>query len=261
MGIQVRKILSQIKSLIQKGNIKFGYNKMRKDELLKNYPSIQKVKKEFRWSSKISINKGLKKPLSFMKKNKKPLVSIIMNCFNGEKFLKKSLRSVLNQSYKNWELIFFDNISTDRSIKIVKNFNDKRIKIFQSKKKHLKLYHARNEAIKHSKGKFIAFIDCDDWWKNNKLKKQINLFKKDKSIDIVYTNLFIFNNSKKKSTIFSNDQLKSGLIVEELLKSYKIFILTVLAKRKIFQEKMFNKKYDIIGDFEFFIRKSFKYNW
>ena len=69
-----------------------------------------------------------------MKKNKKPLVSIIMNCFNGEKFLKKSLRSVLNQSYKNWELIFFDNISTDRSIKIVKNFNDKRIKIFQSKK-------------------------------------------------------------------------------------------------------------------------------
>ena len=195
-----------------------------------------------------------------MKKIKKPLVSIVMNCFNGEKFLKKSLRSVLNQSYKNWELIFFDNISTDRSIKIVKNFNDKRIKIFQSKK-HLKLYHARNEAIKHSKGKFIAFIDCDDWWKNNKLKKQINLFKKDKSIDIVYTNLFIFNNSKKKSTIFSNDQLKSGLIVEELLKSYKIFILTVLAKRKIFQEKMFNKKYDIIGDFEFFIRKSFKYNY
>ena len=54
--------------------------------------------------------------------------------------------------------------------------------------------------------------------------------------------------------------MKSGLIVEELLKSYKIFILTVLAKRKIFQEKMFNKKYDIIGDFEF-LRKSFKYNY
>ena len=62
---------------------------MRKDELLKNYPSIQKVKKEFRWSSKISINKGLKKTIKFYEKNKKPLVSIIMNCFNGEKFLKK----------------------------------------------------------------------------------------------------------------------------------------------------------------------------
>ena len=90
-----------------------------------------------------------------MKKNKKPLVSIIMNCFNGEKFLKKSLRSVLNQSYKNWELIFFDNVSTDRKYKNCQNFNDKRIKIFQSKK-HLKLYHARNEAIKHSKGKIYS---------------------------------------------------------------------------------------------------------
>ena len=183
-----------------------------------------------------------------------------MNCFNGEKFLKKSLSSVLIQSYKNWELIFFDNMSTDKSVKIVKNLNDKRIKIFKSKK-HLKLYHARNEAIKHSKGKFIAFIDCDDWWKKNKLKKQINLFEKDKSIDLVYTNLFIFNNSKKNSTIFSNEKLKSGLIFQELLKNYKIFILTVLAKRKIFHKKMFNKKYDIIGDFDFFIRKSFKYHY
>ena len=99
-----------------------------------------------------------------MKKIKKPLVSIIMNCFNGEKFLKKSLQSVLVQTFKNWELIFFDNRSTDKSLKIVKNFNDKRIKIVKSKK-NLKLYHARNEAIKISRGKFIAFIDCDDWWK------------------------------------------------------------------------------------------------
>ncbi|MAJ86280.1 MAG: glycosyl transferase family 2 [Candidatus Pelagibacter sp.] len=193
-----------------------------------------------------------------MKKIKKPLVSVVMNCFNGEKFLKKSVHSVLMQTFKNWELIFFDNRSTDKSLKIVKNFNDKRIKIVKSKK-HLKLYHARNEAIKISKGKFIAFIDCDDWWKKNKLKKQLNLFTKDKAIDLVYTNLYIYNNAKKKSSIFSNDKLKSGFLFRELLKSYKIFILTVLAKREVFQKKMFNQHYDIIGDFEFFIRKSFKY--
>ena len=171
-----------------------------------------------------------------MKKIKKPLVSIVMNCFNGEKFLKKSVQSVIMQSFKNWELIFFDNRSTDKSLKIVKNFNDKRIKIVKSKK-HLKLYHARNEAIRSSKGKFIAFIDCDDWWKKNKLKKQINLFKRDKAIDLVYTNLYIYDNAKKKNSIFSNDKLKSGFVFRELLKSYKIFILTVLAKREIFQKK------------------------
>ena len=107
---------------------------MRKDELLKNYPNIQKVRKEFNWSSKFSIKKGLRHTIKFYEKIKKPLVSIVMNCFNGEKFLKKSVQSVIMQSFKNWELIFFDNRSTDKSLKIVKNFNDKRIKIVKSKK-------------------------------------------------------------------------------------------------------------------------------
>ena len=58
-----------------------------------------------------------------------------MNCRNGEKYIKKSLDSILNQSYKNWELVFFDNKSSDDSIKIVKKFNDKRIKFYSSKKR------------------------------------------------------------------------------------------------------------------------------
>ena len=66
---------------------------------------------------------------------KEPLVSIIMNCHNGEKYLKKSVSSIINQSYRNWELIFWDNKSSDNSAKILKNFKDKRIKYFYSKKK------------------------------------------------------------------------------------------------------------------------------
>ena len=61
-------------------------------------------------------------------KNKKALISIIMNCRNGEKYLAKSLKSVINQSYKNWELIFWDNNSRDNSRNIIKNIEDKRIK-------------------------------------------------------------------------------------------------------------------------------------
>ena len=62
-----------------------------------------------------------------------PKVSIIMNCHNGEKYLKKSISSVINQTYKNWELIFWDNKSTDRSEKIFKDFKDKRLRYFKSK--------------------------------------------------------------------------------------------------------------------------------
>ena len=73
-----------------------------------------------------------------MKKNSKkfstPLVSIIMNCHNGERYLAQSITSVLSQTYKNWELIFFDNKSNDQSKKILKTFLDKRIKYFKSKK-------------------------------------------------------------------------------------------------------------------------------
>ena len=112
-------------------------------------------------------------------KSKKNLVSIIINCYNGEKYLKHSLRSVLKQSYKNWELIFYDNLSTDKSKSIIqkKIKKDKRIKYFKSKQ-FLNLYEARNRAIDKSKGNYICFLDTDDFWDKNKLKVQIDYIKK-----------------------------------------------------------------------------------
>ena len=95
-----------------------------------------------------------------------PLVSIIMNCHNGEKYLKESLNSIVNQTYKNWELIFFDNNSNDNSKKILSSYeNDQRIKYFKSIE-FLKLYDARNKAIEQAKGEYITFIDTDDLWIN-----------------------------------------------------------------------------------------------
>ena len=97
-----------------------------------------------------------------------PLISIIMNCFNGEEFLKDSIDSVISQTYQNWELIFYDNCSKDNSKKIFDSFNSKKFKYFKSKRK-LKLYEARNLAFKKAKGKYISFIDVDDIWLKTKL--------------------------------------------------------------------------------------------
>ena len=78
-----------------------------------------------------------------MKKNKKkPLVSILMNCYNVEKFIHKSIKSILLQSYKNFELIIFDDASKDQTLKVIKSFKDKRIKFFKNKK-HLGLGKSR----------------------------------------------------------------------------------------------------------------------
>ena len=100
-----------------------------------------------------------------------------MNCFNGEKYLYKSISSVIGQSYKNWELIFWDNNSTDNSKKIFDKFNDKRMKYYRSNK-YIKLYKARNEAIKKSTGDYITFIDTDDFWVKKKIEKHIYCFQK-----------------------------------------------------------------------------------
>ena len=130
-------------------------------------------------------------------KIKPKLVSIILNCYNGEKFLNEALLSIKKQSYKNWELIFWDNRSKDNSKKILQSFKSKKFKYFAAKK-HTTLYEARNLAVKMASGEYIGFIDADDTWEKNKLKKQIKLFK-DKNVADDYGNLWIKNEKKKKT--------------------------------------------------------------
>ena len=106
---------------------------------------------------------------------KLPLVSVIINCYNGEKYLRQAIDSVLSQSYKNFEIIFWDNQSTDASAELVQSFNDSRIKYFLSPN-HTVLYGARNQAVQKASGDFLSFIDCDDIWSREKLERQLRLF-------------------------------------------------------------------------------------
>ena len=137
---------------------------------------------------------------------KQKLVSIILNCFNGEKYLKDALESVLNQTYNNWELVFWDNKSKDGSKKILDLYKSEKLKYYRSNV-HTSLYEARNLAIKECKGEFIAFIDADDYWEKDKLEKQIKLFE-NKNVGVVYGNLWIYNEKLKKKNIFKQKIIK-----------------------------------------------------
>ena len=81
-----------------------------------------------------------------------------------------------SQSFQNWELIFFDNFSSDNSKEILLNYNDKRIKYFRSHEK-VELYKARNLAIKKCQGDYVCFLDTDDLWSIDKLEKQLEFLK------------------------------------------------------------------------------------
>ena len=104
-----------------------------------------------------------------------PLVSILMNCYNGEKYLEVALKSVFDQTYKNWELVFWDNLSSDKSEEILKRFKDPRVKYFKSDI-HTSQYEARNKGIEKCEGDILAFLDVDDFWLPEKLEQQIKLF-------------------------------------------------------------------------------------
>ena len=105
------------------------------------------------------------------KKNK---VSIITPVYNCENFIEQTIKSVLNQTYANWEMLLVDDCSLDNSAKIIKKYSkkDKRIKCFKLKENSGAAV-ARNKALEESKGRFIAYLDADDIWTKDKLEKQV----------------------------------------------------------------------------------------
>ena len=136
------------------------------------------------------------------------LVSIIIPYFKKKNYIKSTINSVLNQKFKNFEiLIVYDdaNKSELNVLKKIKN-KEKRIRIIVNKK-NIGAGFSRNKAIKSSKGKYIAFIDADDLWKPKKLQKQI-LFMKKKNIDISHTSYSIINEMNKKISIRKARNLK-----------------------------------------------------
>jgi len=189
-----------------------------------------------------------------LNKERPPLVSIIMNCHNGEKFLDDSLKSIFNQTYQNWELIFWDNVSTDKSPVILKKYKDQRIRYFLAKKFE-KLYKARNLALEKTSGEYICFLDTDDLWNEDFIEKHLEKIK-ELNCNIAYSKFFIQNEINNKKYINEIKKLPSGFITIDLLKKYTIGINAILLNKKIFKKFKFENNYNIIGDFDFFLKLS-----
>ena len=159
----------------------------------------------------------------------KNLVSVIMNCYNGEEYLENSLKSVIMQKYNNWELIFWDNQSTDNSKKIFDSFSNKNFKYYLSEK-HTSLYEARNLACEKANGEYIAFIDCDDEWHNDFLSQR-EIFFENKFYDYSYSNSCLFFEKSNKKILHANKKLLNGLIYDFLAKDYLVTISSLVIKK------------------------------
>jgi len=195
------------------------------------------------------------------KVNKNNLVSVIMNCFNSEKYIELSIKSVLKQTYTNWELIIWDNCSTDNTSKIIGKFNDKRILYFRANE-HNSLGFARNQALKKTNGKFIAFIDSDDIWLSRKLEIQINFIERNKGINFVYSNHYVIDENGKRVFRFDLWKKPTGKIFHSILRRNNTYILTVLFESSFIklENNLFDTNLELIEELEFFTRLLRKYN-
>ena len=166
--------------------------------------------------------------------------------------LKEAINSILNQSYENFEIIFWDNQSTDKSADIIKSFTDKRIKYYYAPS-HTSLYKGRNEAVQRCTGSAISFLDCDDIWTNNKLELQVQLYNQGcKFIYGAYENI----NSTGERIDGSSGELYEGKITNNLLKRNPLSIGCVLIDRELLIKNKFDDYYDLLGDYDLWVRLS-----
>mgnify|MGYP000433415759 CR=1 FL=1 len=190
------------------------------------------------------------------------LISIIMPNYNGGKYIGSSINSVINQTYRNWELIIVDDCSTDNSAPIIENYsqNDNRIKSIILENNSGTPGVPRNKGLERAKGEFIAFLDSDDIWHPQKLKIQVNFLLKHVA-DFCFTQVLPFKNDSEYKLRFIKkinpkeitfNTLNHGrLLYKNIIKSGS----SVLVKEKTIGTVRFNEdpKYKGIEDYLFWL--------
>lgn len=196
----------------------------------------------------------------------KGLVSIITPVYNGQDFLDRSIKSVLAQTYENWELLLIDDGSSDNSVQIIKYYlEDNRIKLLRNQS-NSGIPTTRNKGIENSTGEFIALLDQDDEWLPHKLEKQVNKFLEiDDSFGLIYSNVEVRTDqgilADQKKEIEPEASIQSNL--ELMLSRNLITSPTAMVKRKALKEVgLFDESIRWGGDdYDLWIRIAHKYKF
>jgi glycosyltransferase involved in cell wall biosynthesis len=185
-------------------------------------------------------------------------VSIIIPTFNRSKILVKTLQSILNQTYTDYEIIVVSNGSTDDTEEVIKHFQDKRLRYFFQEGSGSPAS-PRNTGIKMSKGHFIAFCDDDDIWLPNKLDKQVKFLKENPDYDICCTKMKRFND--KTAWVILDEEAEGALNSLSLLYKNTVPLSSLVMRRKILNDnELFDEDKKIFGaeDYELILRLSKK---
>lgn len=144
-----------------------------------------------------------------------PKVTVIMNCYNSAEHLREAMDSVFRQTWADWEIVFWDNCSTDESPAIAQSYGPK-VRYFRGET-NVPLGAARNLAIARAEGELLAFLDCDDEWLPTKLERQVALFEANPKVGLACTDTEMFGEKGTLSRMFESARPARGMVFRELM--------------------------------------------
>jgi len=164
------------------------------------------------------------------------MISVVMPYYKKSEFIFESINSILNQSFKRFEIIIIDDELSEDSLKVLTKIEklDSRIKIFRNKK-NLGAGQSRNNAINLCTGEYVAFCDCDDLWKPKKLERQMK-FMREFDLNFCFTSYEIINNQNLRVGF---REAKKNLSFKQLRNSCDIGLSTVIIKKDVFNDYQF----------------------
>mgnify|MGYP000128949315 CR=1 FL=1 len=164
-----------------------------------------------------------------------PLISVVIPVYNGEKYISDTLDTIINQDYKNIEVILVNDGSTDNSSNILSGYVQKNsfVRVYDQENKGVAS--ARNLGIKKSQGQFISFCDQDDFWHHEKISKQIKLFD-DEDIGLVHTAAYFRYLSAENPRTVVTSHLLRGHIFEQLIEKNTITCCSVMVRKTVFNK-------------------------
>ena len=185
---------------------------------------------------------------------KQPLVSVVIACYNTEKYIEEAVQSILTQTYQNLEIIIIDDGSSDDSYTILLRISkeDKRIRLFRNEQ-NIKTARTTNKAIKLCDGEFIAIMDADDICTPTRIEKQVKFLQENRNIGVLGTGLILIKLNKKLKSIKKpalNEDIKTLLFFENAIHhSNAMFNIAVVKKEWI----KYDERFYIIQDYNLWV--------
>lgn len=189
-----------------------------------------------------------------------PLVSVIIPCYNHEDYVEECILSVLNQSYKNIQLVVIDDGSRDKSVEIIKKLQAKHQFIFENQS-NIGLSPTLNKAIKkYCKGKYISIVASDDFWHPDKIKLEVEYYEQHPKFGLVYCDVHVVDSKSTTIDKFNLGVKKGNCTTEDIIKGISVIpALTVMVNSAVYDEVgLFDEK-TLVEDWDMWIRISLKY--